>query len=83
MAQASASENTMAEASGSDVVRLITLGDGGVGKTSIIGSFCGNKFVEQHLMTLGVDHMDKTVTVDGKPWIVQLVDTIGQDQNRR
>ena len=38
----------------SDYIKLITLGDFGVGKSSIILRLCENRFFERQMNTLGI-----------------------------
>lgn len=45
------------------VIKVLCLGDGAVGKTSLIRRFAHNKFTKSYLETLGVDITDKIVTV--------------------
>jgi Ras-related protein Rab-11A len=43
------------------VLKVLLLGDGAVGKTSLILRFIENKFKEDYSMSLGVDFLTKTV----------------------
>ena len=43
------------------IVKLLLLGDGGVGKTSLILRYVENKFKEEYSMSLGVDFLTKTI----------------------
>ncbi|MFX0086609.1 MAG: Rab family GTPase [Candidatus Hodarchaeota archaeon] len=43
------------------IIKLLLLGDGGVGKTSLILRYVENKFKEEYSMSLGVDFLTKTV----------------------
>ena len=47
---------------------IMILGDGAVGKTSIIKRFTDDEFDEDHLTTLGLDFktVDYTTKMDGK-----------------
>ena len=47
-------------------IKVLCLGDGGVGKTSLIRRFAHNKFEKSYLETLGVDITDKIVPVGEK-----------------
>jgi Ras-related protein Rab-8A len=43
------------------LVKLLIIGDSGVGKTNILLRACDNKFIPSHLMTIGVDFKIKTI----------------------
>ncbi len=43
------------------ILKILLLGDGAVGKTSLILRFIENKFKEDYSMSLGVDFLTKTV----------------------
>ena len=44
------------------VVQIIILGDGAVGKTSIIKRFSNKEFVDEHIATLGLDFVTEKFT---------------------
>lgn len=48
------------------LVKIIILGDSGVGKTNILQRFCENRFAATHNPTIGVDFKIKTLIIDGK-----------------
>ena len=48
------------------LVKVIILGDSGVGKTNILSRFCDEKFTVTHMATIGVDFKIKTIDIDGK-----------------
>ena len=43
-------------------VNIIVLGDGAVGKTSLLKMYAEGKFVESHMATLGLDYVSKNFT---------------------
>lgn len=45
-----------------NVLKLLLLGDGAVGKSSLILRFIENKFKDEYSVSLGVDHLTKTIT---------------------
>lgn len=61
------------------VVRLLLLGDSGVGKTSLIHRFVKGAF-KSTIMTAGVDFTVSHITVDGKKVKLQIWDTAGQER---
>ena len=62
-------------------IKILTLGDFAVGKTSFITKFIDNKFSEVYLSTIGVDFKFKTqVLPNGKKVKIQFIDTAGQER---
>ena len=61
--------------------QLITLGDGQVGKTSLILRYIDNKFSYNYLATIGFDSKVKKVQLDnGEEIRVKIFDTAGQER---
>lgn len=65
-------------------LKLITLGDSGVGKTSIIKRYAYNIFDENSLTTVGLNYVFKDVTIKTQKKNIKiklrLVDTAGQEK---
>ncbi len=62
---------------------IITLGDSGVGKTSIIKRFCENKFDDNNQSTIGINFSKKEMTANKNDKIIlKLLDTCGQEKYR-
>lgn len=61
------------------VFKIVAVGSGGVGKTSLIRRFALNKFGTNYVMTLGVDFTTKELTVFDKFVKIVCVDTAGQE----
>ena len=62
---------------------IITLGDTGVGKTSIFNRYAFNKFDENSLSTIGMTFVVKEVKIKkGEKIRLKLVDTSGQEKYR-
>lgn len=60
---------------------LLLLGDGKVGKTSLILRFCDNYFSQVHLATIGIDFKLKDIELDsGTKMKLKLWDTAGQER---
>ena len=73
----------MASRDGIKDFNIITLGDSGVGKTSIIKRFCENKFDDNNQSTIGINFSKKEMTFDKKDKIIlKLLDTCGQEKYR-
>ena len=62
------------------MVKLIIIGDSGVGKTNILTRFCEDIFKDTHVATIGVDFNVKTIQVDDKKLRLQVWDTAGQER---
>ena len=63
-------------------MKVLLIGDSGVGKTNIILRFCENNFVPTHLTTIGIDFKVKSLDIDGKRETIQIWDTAGQERYR-
>lgn len=68
-------ENVVAQRT---ILKLVLLGDGGVGKTSLILRYVNDQFDPQCLHTVGVEFMKKNIDIDGKSYTLQIWDTAGQ-----
>jgi small GTP-binding protein len=64
----------------SRLLKVVLLGDGGVGKSSLMNRFVSNKFDGQSFHTIGVEFLNKDITVDDKAFTLQIWDTAGQER---
>ena len=64
-------------------IKVILLGNSGVGKTNIINIVTGGKFEEYEKTTSSASFAVKKMKVRGKEYILNLWDTIGQEQFRQ
>eukprot|EP01029_Cantina_marsupialis_P028792 TRINITY_DN778005_c0_g1_i1.p1 TRINITY_DN778005_c0_g1~~TRINITY_DN778005_c0_g1_i1.p1 ORF type:complete len:311 (-),score=78.73 TRINITY_DN778005_c0_g1_i1:230-1162(-) len=62
------------------VVKILLLGDSGVGKTSVLHRFTQNEFIPTLISTAGVDTSFRIVKINGKTVKIQLWDTAGQER---
>lgn len=62
------------------IVRLIYLGDGGIGKSCLMNRFVSNHFDEQSFHTIGVEFLNKEIEVNGETYTLQIWDTAGQER---
>ncbi len=61
-------------------VKIALLGDGGVGKSTLLKAFTGQKLNSGYEMTLGIDFAIKKIKVDSQKIILSLWDFGGQKQ---
>jgi len=62
------------------LLKVIILGDSGVGKTSLMNRYVNKKFTNQYKATIGADFVTKDVVVDDKLVTMQIWDTAGQER---
>ncbi|EGD78334.1 Rab7 GTPase [Salpingoeca rosetta] len=62
------------------LLKVIILGDSGVGKTSLMNQYVNRKFSNQYKATIGADFLTKEVTVDDRLVTMQIWDTAGQER---
>jgi Ras-related protein Rab-7A len=62
------------------LLKVIILGDSGVGKTSLMNQYVNKKFTNQYKATIGADFLTKEVMVDDKLVTMQIWDTAGQER---
>ncbi|KAL7752256.1 Ras- protein Rab-7 [Sorochytrium milnesiophthora] len=62
------------------LLKVIILGDSGVGKTSLMNQYVNKKFSMQYKATIGADFLTKEVMVDDKLVTMQIWDTAGQER---
>merc|ERR1712106_456328 len=62
------------------LLKVIILGDSGVGKTSLMNQYVNKKFTSQYKATIGADFLTKEVLVDDRMVTLQIWDTAGQER---
>lgn len=62
------------------LLKVIILGDSGVGKTSLMNQYVNKKFTTQYKATIGADFLTKDVVIDDKFVTLQIWDTAGQER---
>jgi small GTP-binding protein len=63
-----------------NILKLLTLGNSCVGKSSIVIRYTENKFYSSYLTTIGVDFLRKVITVGDKEINLQIWDSAGQEK---
>jgi small GTP-binding protein len=66
----------------SPIYKVVLVGDGNVGKTSLVRRFCEGKFEESRILTIGVDFQVKTVQLGERTVRLSIWDVAGQDRFR-
>ena len=62
--------------------QLLIIGDGSVGKTSILRRFIQNTFSSNYISTMGIDFYTKDIILDQKKIHLKIWDTAGQERYR-
>jgi small GTP-binding protein len=65
-----------------NLFKVVVIGDGAVGKTSITVRICHGQFDGEYLMTIGVEFGMKLCMIMGKKIKMQIWDTAGQERFR-
>lgn len=60
--------------------KVVVLGDGGIGKTSICNYLTTGEFFGSYKLSIGADFFSKKLVVDGEEITLQICDIGGQDQ---
>ena len=63
-------------------IKVILIGDSGVGKTNLINVSYGNEFDENEKSTLRASYLEKVIKINDVPYCLALWDTIGQEKLR-
>lgn len=64
----------------STLLKVVILGDGGVGKSCLMNRFVSDRFEEQSFHTIGVEFLNKEIQIDGESFTLQIWDTAGQER---
>jgi small GTP-binding protein len=64
------------------LVKVVLVGDSGVGKSNLLTRFTRNEFMIDSKSTIGVEFATKNVSIDGKILKAQIWDTAGQERFR-
>ena len=61
-------------------MKVIIIGDSGVGKSNVLLRYSEGKFVENYMMTIGINYVYKVISTEGAKIKLQIWDTAGQDK---
>lgn len=61
-------------------LKVVIVGNGGVGKSSMIQRYCKGTFTKDYKKTIGVDFLERQIDVDGEDVRLMLWDTAGQEE---
>lgn len=64
------------------LVKLLLIGDSGVGKSCLLLRFSDDSFTTSFITTIGIDFKIRTIEEDGKRLKLQIWDTAGQERFR-
>ncbi|XP_038684292.1 ras-related protein RABE1c-like isoform X2 [Tripterygium wilfordii] len=64
------------------LIKLLLIGDSGVGKSCLLLRFSDDSFTTSFITTIGIDFKIRTVELDGKRIKLQIWDTAGQERFR-
>ena len=64
------------------VLKILTIGESAVGKTCILLRFTDNKFLKNHITTIGIDYKSKIIKSQNKSIKLKIWDTAGQERFR-
>mmetsp|Transcript_4758 Transcript_4758/g.5158 ORF Transcript_4758/g.5158 Transcript_4758/m.5158 type:complete len:204 (+) Transcript_4758:45-656(+) len=62
------------------MIKIILIGDSGVGKTSLLDQYVNGGFNNNHKPTIGADFMKKQVNIGNRNVFLQMWDTAGQER---
>jgi small GTP-binding protein len=64
------------------LLKIVLIGDSGVGKTNLLSRFTRDQFTVDSKSTIGVEFATKTLEIDSKTVKAQIWDTAGQERYR-
>ena len=65
-----------------ETIKIILVGNSGVGKTAIINRYYNNSFANEMISTISMNFIDRKIKIDEKYYILNIWDTVGQELYR-
>eukprot|EP01017_Pseudomicrothorax_dubius_P015244 TRINITY_DN17640_c0_g1_i1.p1 TRINITY_DN17640_c0_g1~~TRINITY_DN17640_c0_g1_i1.p1 ORF type:complete len:211 (-),score=43.95 TRINITY_DN17640_c0_g1_i1:145-777(-) len=62
------------------LIKVLILGDSGVGKTNLMLRFVDDRYITSHLPTIGIDFKVRNLTIEDRKIRLQIWDTAGQER---
>lgn len=62
------------------LLKVVILGNGGVGKSCLMNRFVSNHFDQHTFHTIGVEFLNKDLEINGETYTLQIWDTAGQER---
>jgi len=82
MSAASSSSSSGGKPAYDYLIKLLLIGDSGVGKSCLLLRFSDDSFTPSFITTIGIDFKIRTIELDGKRIKLQIWDTAGQERFR-
>jgi len=82
MATAGANPSSSKSAAYDYLIKLLLIGDSGVGKSCLLLRFSDDSFTPSFITTIGIDFKIRTIELEGKRIKLQIWDTAGQERFR-
>lgn len=61
-------------------IKVVVVGNGAVGKSSMIQRYCKGIFTQEYKKTIGVDFLERQIEINGEDVRLMLWDTAGQEE---
>jgi small GTP-binding protein len=61
-------------------MKVVIIGDSGVGKSSMLLRYTENRFIDNYIMTIGINYVWNICEADGLKIKLQIWDTAGQEK---
>ena len=60
-----------------EFIKIVLLGNGGVGKTTLIYKYTNKIFIENTIQTSSAENISKSININGKKYVLDIWDTAG------
>lgn len=60
-------------------IKVVVVGNGNVGKSSMIRRFCKNEYLQTYKKTIGVDYQERELQINNEPVRMMVWDCAGQE----